>query len=121
MLKWLFRFTPAYAGNISDLIQTTPRNQVHPRVCGEYRRSKTNKCRNSGSPPRMRGILDYKEEKQMQNRFTPAYAGNIGTSDLNLDAIKVHPRVCGEYLFLKVMGQKLSGSPPRMRGIFVHF
>ena len=51
------------------------------------------------------------------SRFNPAYAGNIGSSDILTAPGQVQPRVCGEYLILEKMQIYVPGSTPRMRGI----
>ena len=30
------RFNPAYAGNMKEIVDASPDDQVQPRVCGEY-------------------------------------------------------------------------------------
>ena len=91
--------------------------QVHPRVCGEYAEDLDICDTNTGSPPRMRGILSDQHSDSLRFRFTPAYAGNISDSLQNVIMCQVHPRVCGEYYKSLEICVFFIGSPPRMRGI----
>ena len=52
------------------------------------------------------------------DRFNPAYAGNIDMYRLTIEVQEVQPRVCGEYQTGEIQKRLLSGSTPRMRGIF---
>ena len=117
-IKEFDRFTPAYAGNIR--MQDRPRllPQVHPRVCGEYFPLFIRLSSILGSPPRMRGISCQPLWRTSKERFTPAYAGNIKKFLELILTMKVHPRVCGEYICVQSLFAGFVGSPPRMRGIW---
>ena len=71
------RFNPAYAGNIEIVAWVEQKNQVQPRVCGEYCIFFIDFVFLSGSTPRMRGIFNFEKEKKRRIRFNPAYAGNM--------------------------------------------
>ncbi len=49
---------------------------VHPRACGEYEAAYVVHYDNGGSPPRLRGILEFVAQVFEPRRFTPAPAGN---------------------------------------------
>ena len=49
-------------------------------------------------------------------RITPAHAGNRQTAKEFLRANEDHPRACGEQALGHGLGGRLGGSPPRMRG-----
>ena len=49
-------------------------------------------------------------------RITPAYAGKSRTGQNRTEAIRDHPRVCGEKMAIISLMACLTGSPPRMRG-----
>ena len=115
------RFTPAYAGNIKISVDIFTRLEVHPRVCGEYHFLHESNYLYSGSPPRMRGIYKQHRLFHLYNRFTPAYAGNIGRFFQGARFLEVHPRVCGEYSSKIQCVRSMAGSPPRMRGIYDKF
>ena len=114
-------FNPAYAGNINLQHLNSIRYQVQPRVCGEYEEDRKRSEIISGSTPRMRGILRRLEWVVIRVRFNPAYAGNIGKVIYQQKYSQVQPRVCGEYRFLNYLSINLSGSTPRMRGIYYEY
>ena len=70
------RFTPAYAGNTSRDRPSVPTSQVHPRIRGEYIRSRGCRTGRAGSPPHTRGIPLESRLQIINSWFTPAYAGN---------------------------------------------
>ncbi len=72
----IFRFTPAPAGNTASMTLIPLYPPVHPRACGEYARSRTLGPFFIGSPPRLRGIRQARQEVAHEERFTPAPAGN---------------------------------------------
>ena len=88
--------TPAYAGKRNRRFLTVEAEQDHPRVCGEKLTGSGRPPVYAGSPPRMRGKV----------QFLPKLQG------LSRD----HPRVCGEKRTISVLHPARRGSPPRMRG-----
>ena len=92
-----FGFNPAYAGNMESILHFHFLEQVQPRVCGEYTRSKVSVLSPTGSTPRMRGIYEQLNLCIVSFGFNPAYAGNM-ESILHFHFLEqVQPRVCGEY------------------------
>ena len=91
------RITPACAGNTLPSVAALPASGDHPRLRGEYRRSRLSKRLQRGSPPLARGIPIKTETMCSQSRITPACAGNTKRSMVEL-------------LFCM-------GSPPLARGI----
>ena len=77
LLYSLYRFNPAYAGNIVPEQHKDGAWQVQPRVCGEYEFGNHGNEPCAGSTPRMRGILHEESLMNFGSRFNPAYAGNI--------------------------------------------
>ena len=118
---WLDRFNPAYAGNIASPWVGSYTCQVQPRVCGEYWKSYLSAEIFTGSTPRMRGISHLISFSTFYTRFNPAYAGNIVLLVLHSFLFQVQPRVCGEYRFLNYLSINLSGSTPRMQGIYYEY
>ncbi len=112
------RFNPAYAGNMSVCLYKTLIGQVQPRVCGEYINTPYLAAFVIGSTPRMRGISFVSFFERSINRFNPAYAGNIGLISTESSIMRVQPRVCGEYPAPTAFPSFVSGSTPRMRGIY---
>ena len=79
------------------------------------------KCQRTGSPPRMRGKVQYIRFNGASVGITPAYAGK----SVRLVEIFLrhgdHPRVCGEKNCVESCTAGQAGSPPRMRGkVFWH-
>ncbi len=70
-----------------------------------------------GSPPRLRGILLALIQGLHEPRFTPAPAGNTQLLNSAVYFNAVHPRACGEYVWLAIWVVTACGSPPRLRGI----
>ena len=110
-------FNPAYAGNIFFCSHVRSFAQVQPRVCGEYVVRSQSITDRTGSTPRMRGILMHSHLMHIDQRFNPAYAGNIHLNPAYNFLCQVQPRVCGEYLNLMRLQIRVLGSTPRMRGI----
>ena len=90
-------FTPASAGNISNLPIPNGNTKVHPRIRGEYPRWVLLPGTDKGSPPHPRGIYFTSNRTIHQRRFTPASAGNIRYLILFQTLDEVHPRIRGEY------------------------
>ena len=110
------RFIPACAGNAAQQCSRDFRHAVHPRVCGErpgrHRQVRTH----SGSSPRVRGTLPQTVQNYLSHRFIPACAGNAHRLIAIYDKDAVHPRVCGERAFRKLLDSSPDGSSPRVRG-----
>ena len=68
--------TPACAGNSTSWSEGAMFEKDHPRVCGEQ--SFTGCCNHSrtGSPPRVRGTVKKADLVVLDDRITPACAGN---------------------------------------------
>ena len=108
--------TPACAGKRKKKSGKKDTSRDHPRVCGEKVKDAIAPTALAGSPPRVRG----KDRKLLHNLFgqgiTPACAGKrLERWALN-GASWDHPRVCGEKGALQLLGKKVLGSPPRVRG-----
>ena len=111
------RLTPAYAGNISASGKRTRKRRAHPRLCGEYGPKESASGRSVGSPPLMRGILNFPNLFYQPLRLTPAYAGNMRSRVSTERDKQAHPRSRGEYYRLLDRKRDLVGSPPLTRGI----
>ena len=113
---YVFRITPACAGNSPRLNKKRRQRWDHPRVCGEQKGAFCHLKPPHGSPPRVRGTAKLKFFRLIFQRITPACAGNSslpqGLSLLPRD----HPRVCGEQRHHQGYRHHLWGSPPRVRG-----
>ena len=93
---------------------------VHPRSRGEYRHKKLEKWEKEGSSPLTRGILLFAEYLDGISGFIPAHAGNTRKAEGKNDAVWVHPRSRGEYVFLPKISFSSTGSSPLTRGIRNH-
>ncbi len=76
LLRYFFRFIPAYAGNAKSCCSAFSRGSVHPRVRGERMVKISPKAGVTGSSPRTRGTLSVSRYTNVATRFIPAYAGN---------------------------------------------
>ena len=110
------RFIPAYVGNTPKDLRRNARLSVHPRVCGEHRRSTSRRPNPIGSSPRMWGTPRAVTARRVLPRFIPAYVGNTGQGAGADIVIPVHPRVCGEHSVPAVGRRTSAGSSPRMWG-----
>ena len=95
------RFIPACAGNRSSPEDSSSRQPVHPRVCGEQTAVVVSEVPGPGSSPRVRGTGCTQGSRWPGRRFIPACAGNRKSTLAEKIAESVHPRVCGEQPVLK--------------------
>ena len=110
------RITPAYAGKRRPCGDLAAHCRDHPRLCGE-------KCccmwcckSGIGSPPPMRGKVQFGYFLFVHGRITPAYAGKRAFPGSLETAPWDHPRLCGEKAKNPVRYSCKLGSPPPMRG-----
>ena len=73
----------------------------HPRLRGEYATRKNMIIVLRGSPPPTRGIRLVVKFVKAYIRITPAYAGNTDRSITAVLKSEDHPRLRGEYLYIK--------------------
>ena len=112
----VYRFIPACAGNRTTVRVHSVKPSVHPRVCGEQRRSVRRYCEGLGSSPRVRGTADVALCVDCTCRFIPACAGNSPRTARPESCGSVHPRVCGEQKPVNPDVPGDVGSSPRVRG-----
>ena len=110
------RFIPAPAGNSAPCGSPPAAAAVHPRACGEQRRTLTTFRSHSGSSPRLRGTAGEPLANLHHYRFIPAPAGNSTDPWPNSSRTPVHPRACGEQILFACASPCRSGSSPRLRG-----
>jgi len=89
--------TPACAGitNLPSLLEAM--NEDHPRVCGNYSRTRLKGASALGSPPRVRELRCCRAVRVNGSRITPACAGITIMHFLPVIFNQDHPRVCGNY------------------------
>ena len=110
------RFIPACAGNARCQGATLETPPVHPRVRGERRGTRRQRCRMIGSSPRARGTRAREDRERLAGRFIPACAGNASRPARGAGSGSVHPRVRGERGGRSAGPNRSDGSSPRARG-----
>ena len=110
------RITPACAGKTTSVLPSTLPATDHPRVCGENFQDLAAQYEKAGSPPRVRGKLEFYEYSLFRPRITPACAGKTHGKNPRAVRIRDHPRVCGENRRRTPPRAPSRGSPPRVRG-----
>ena len=90
------RITPAHAGKTIVGSYAVTRFRDHPRACGENKEQVLQDFFSGGSPPRMRGKLEYRVEGETNLRITPAHAGKTAKAYEAWQELWDHPRACGE-------------------------
>ena len=111
------RFSPARAGNTCSRAPGVSWFPVQPRACGEYASSQCSVIGRPGSAPRVRGIRQKDCARELEDRFSPARAGNTRPLPACTPASPVQPRACGEYTSRLNPCTFAFGSAPRVRGI----
>ena len=96
----LHGITPAYAGKRWLWLAHFRPEKDHPRVCGEKVCLRCCDPPVIGSPPRMRGKVEFLLDFTRQFRITPAYAGKRRHPAKTVCCCRDHPRMCGEKLLL---------------------
>ena len=85
-------------------------------MCGENVKGNNVLDSSKGSPPRVRGKRRKPSAPVLYVGITPACAGKTVKARANSLATQDHPRVCGENALYAQQIEKVSGSPPRVRG-----
>ena len=89
---------------------------VHPRVCGEAASGRPGSAAERGPSPRVRGSPTLGARLGSRAGSIPACAGKpFGGGGSNV-VERVHPRVCGEAIAVRVQRQHTEGPSPRVRG-----
>ena len=89
---------------------------VHPRVGGERLFAGKHAALAGGSSPRGRGTRIYRHFAKVEQRFIPAWAGNVPAAVAPATTSPVHPRVGGERYVIARLVRGAGGSSPRGRG-----
>ena len=109
------RITPAPAGNTEPRQNITDGVQDHPRACGKHLLPNCWRLLSGGSPPRLRETHVTAPTTGVDDRITPAPAGNTSPRCDNFGAEADHPRACGKHQLLTGVATEAKGSPPRLR------
>ena len=116
ILRGVYRFIPARAGNTSRSPCEAPSPTVHPRSRGEHEASAQATPRVTGSSPLARGTQIDPGVAIQPDRFIPARAGNTLGRQGRVSGGSVHPRSRGEHLRLPYLRLSGVGSSPLARG-----
>ena len=110
------RSIPACAGKPRAAAGVGPLPRVHPRVCGEaIRRADMTRGR-LGPSPRVRGSPHCWRSRRHVIGSIPACAGKPNLPIAGASLSRVHPRVCGEAVRVRVDDPVVPGPSPRVRG-----
>ena len=90
------RITPAYAGKSTSVQDRSCEHEDHPRLCGEKHSIYSLFKPHLGSPPPMRGKVVFIFNAIKAVGITPAYAGKSVFYPVGVEAVRDHPRLCGE-------------------------
>ena len=90
------RITPAYAGKRITRHFQMDMYGDHPRLCGEKVQTASGIAPMTGSPPPMRGKACKTGQGHAKRGITPAYAGKSSDRRSSGNAMRDHPRLCGE-------------------------
>ena len=96
-------------------LSSPPRLAVHPRLCGEHIHTRRGSSPQCGSSPPVRGTPT-EPDTEGYDRFIPACAGNTWRVGPESWRWPVHPRLCGEHLWGKLLIPSFTGSSPPVRG-----
>ena len=108
--------TPAHAGKRLTTTHSITGYKDHPRTCGEKHQQKKVTIQKLGSPPHMRGKVDFISVLMDKERITPAHAGKRPLERQFVAVSWDHPRTCGEKFNWRWFSFSRVGSPPHMRG-----
>ena len=87
-----------------------------PACAGNAGLARAGRCDAGGSSPRVRGTPMRPGCRGRGRRFIPACAGNAPAHQTQPRRVPVHPRVCGERVFVMGARRLGDGSSPRVRG-----
>ncbi len=115
------RFIPTRVGNTAAACAGHGVKLVHPHACGEYIFAEVVCENDSGSSPRVWGILFPDGDMQPLPRFIPTRVGNTFAHGLTVLVRTVHPHACGEYRQCQHESSPDQGSSPRVWGILYYY
>ena len=110
------RITPACAGNRYSTVLRCRITWDHPRLRGEQMNLQTKGENIQGSPPLARGTVVPSGRAAVNNRITPACAGNSCWRWPRRSNSRDHPRLRGEQSPNVIFITSNPGSPPLARG-----
>ena len=110
------RLIPARAGKTAASSGGWCPGAAHPRACGENFPFSPKPRTKTGSSPRVRGKQPVGRQGAAEGRLIPARAGKTCDAVRTHEALRAHPRACGENPQAEVWHEQPWGSSPRVRG-----
>ena len=110
------RFIPTCVGNTTSGKSKSPRDPVHPQVCGEHNVVRILFNPAYGSSPRVWGTPRVGHVPPDRHRFIPTCVGNTRPPRCGVRHSPVHPHVCGEHSLALRKAACQFGSSPRVWG-----
>ena len=111
------RYNPACAGTTLRLLPFLPQPTIQPRVCGDYKGLFLAVLLRFDTTPRVRGLLEEAVAVFQCLRYNPACAGTTCVDSLINKLYPIQPRVCGDYLALRLSLFPTVDTTPRVRGL----
>ena len=111
-----FTAIPACAGEPRSGESGIPGLWVYPRVCGGTKDNSTERERDSGLSPRVRGNPMCARLTPFNDGSIPACAGEPASLANPVYVLWVYPRVCGGTIGFQEFHVSLVGLSPRVRG-----
>ena len=93
----LYGIIPAHAGLTPDYCPTESPDWDHPRACGAHNEDSTERARELGSSPRMRGSQSLSLKRAANPGIIPAHAGLTTCRRHSRRRTWDHPRACGAH------------------------
>ena len=107
---------PACAGSTRCEATCSCFPRDHPRMCGEHYGVPVCFARFGGSSPHVRGAPTAAPTSKPQLGIIPACAGSTTASSNATQALRDHPRMCGEHCGISPSAVNSWGSSPHVRG-----
>ena len=108
---------PRVRGSTDKAAQRAMKPRAHPRWCGEHFIEQAH-CADIPAHPRVCGeIATCIGSRLIGPGPTPACAGKTTLDSIPDARDRAHPRWCGEYLFQSQNSLRITGPPPRVRGM----
>ena len=114
------RLIPACAGTTANRTAEAGAQEAHPRLRGDYNAEWGIKQGYKGSSPPARGLQQHRRNLMARRRLIPACAGTTYYYVVSVSHTEAHPRLRGDYPFVKPFLSKRAGSSPPARGLLCH-
>ena len=115
--KTLSRYNPACAGTTIGKLLALRRQEIQPRVCGDYFARACLTSFRADTTPRVRGLPLLDLGPHLRPRYNPACAGTTTVVLISSAVCSIQPRVCGDYDFSTLKWDCRVDTTPRVRGL----